>query len=434
MKILFSQDDTEDINALRKQFNELNKELNKKNNEIVLYSEKTHILEDEIIKLRELLPDEHSNKKGKKVKEIKLQLDIEAKDQEMRELKTRMSYLRIENIEKEKELKKIKGSNSPSTVINVEDLREKAPLNVLVKELQEKINKQESLIRKFQHDTSEIDGFHDILKAKDIEIENLKEKIQDLEEINSKPIKRDDLRNEDNITKNILTDLQEKLNRLKKQNEELKSKISKKQQKSKTEDYGNKKVVKQLEDEIKTLKSELNKKNSFPEGPLEQVVEELQDKLNKAKSKNNILQDQLKQIQAQNITSSPPANESHIVTTDKLKMQRDLAGFLQQQLDDAKRALKTKVEEIGTIKNEAIRIKRRFEDLETQIQLKDNSIRELRNDLDTLKLQTQLHSTNIQVENPSNELRLQELKSMVEDLTKQNIQQRLEINQLRKNT
>ncbi|MHA1104600.1 MAG: hypothetical protein ACTSPN_02635 [Promethearchaeota archaeon] len=61
-------------------------------------------------------------------------------------------------------------------------------------------------------------------------------------------------------------------------------------------------------------------------------------------------------------------------------------------------------------------------------------MRELRNDLDTLKLQIQLHAANKQEENPSNELRLQELKSMVEDLTKQNIQQRLEINQLRKNT
>ena len=60
------QDDSEDINTLREQFNELKKEINKKNNEIVLYSEKTHILEDEIIKLRELLPDVHSKKKGKK--------------------------------------------------------------------------------------------------------------------------------------------------------------------------------------------------------------------------------------------------------------------------------------------------------------------------------------------------------------------------------
>ncbi|MCJ7647189.1 MAG: hypothetical protein MUP85_01115 [Candidatus Lokiarchaeota archaeon] len=427
---MISQDDTEDIDALREQINELNKELNKKNNDIVHYSEKTHILEDEIIKLRELLPDEPSKKTGKKVKETKLQLELETKDQEMRELKTRMSYLRIENIDIQKELKKIKGSNSPSTVISVEDLREKAPLNVLVKELQEKINKQESLIRRFQHDNSGNDNFQGILKAKDVEIENLKDKIHDLEEINSKSTKHDD----DTITKKIMTDLQEKLNKLKKQNEELKSKIDNKQPKSKTDDHRNKNRVRELEDEINTLKSELNKKNSHQEGPLEQVVEELQNKLNKAKSQINILQDHIKGTQAQNIKVSPPADESHIDTTDKLKMQRDLASFLQQQLDDAKRALKTKVEEIGTIKNEAIRIKRRYEDLENQVQFKDNSIRELRNDYDTLKLQTQLHSANKQEENPSYELRLQELKSMVEDLTKVNIQQRLEINQLRKNT
>ncbi len=415
------QDDSEDINTLRELINELNKEINKKNTEIVLYSEKTHILEDEIIKLRELLPDDHSKKKRKKVQETKLQLELEAKDQEMRELKTRMSYLRIENINFQKELKKLKGSDS--TVINVEDLREKAPLNVLVKELQEKINKQESLIRRYQYANSGIDDFQDIIKAKDIEIENLTNKIQDLEENNSK-------KNKDNINKKILTDLQNNLNKLKRQNEDLKSKINEKLQKSKTEGKEKKDRVIELEDEIKTLKSKLNQKNTEinnQEGPLEQVVEELQNKLNKAKSKINILKDQLKEIKAQNITNSPHANESHIGTTDKIKMQRDLASFLQQQLDDAKRAIKTKVEEIGTIKNEAIRIKRLYEDLKTKIQFKDNSIRELRKE--TLKLQTQLHSTRLQEENPSYELRLQELKSMVEDLTKQNIQLRI-----RKNT
>jgi len=327
------QDDSEDINTLREQLNELKKEINKKNNEIALYSEKTHILEDEIIKLRELLPDEHSKKKGKKVKETKLQLEIEAKDQGIRELKTRMSYLRIENINFQKELKKLKGSDS--TVINVEDLREKTPLNILVKELQEKINKQESLIRKFQNDNTGVDDFQEILKAKDIEIENLIDKIQDLEEINSKPTKlNDDLRNKDNINKKILTDLQDKLNKLKRQNEDLKSKINKKQQKSKTEGREKKDRVIELEDEIKTLKTKLNLKNSensHQEGPLEQVLEELQNKLNKAKSKINVLQDQLKGIKAQNI-SPPPANKSHIGTNDKLKMQRDLASFLQQQL------------------------------------------------------------------------------------------------------
>jgi len=94
-----------------------NRKIDNSNEEIVLYSEKIHNLEDEIIKLRELLPDETSTKKGKKQKqkETTLQLEIETKDQEIRELKTRMSYLRIENIDLQKELKKIKGSNSPST-------------------------------------------------------------------------------------------------------------------------------------------------------------------------------------------------------------------------------------------------------------------------------------------------------------------------------
>jgi len=130
----------DDIKRRRRKFD---RKIDNSNKEIVLYSEKTHILEDEIIKLRELLPDVHSKKKGKKVKETKLLLEIEAKDQEMRELKTRMSYLRIENINLQKDLKKLKGLDFFSSP--VEDLREKAPLNVLVKALQEKINKQEGI-------------------------------------------------------------------------------------------------------------------------------------------------------------------------------------------------------------------------------------------------------------------------------------------------
>ncbi len=427
---MFSQDDAEDINSFREQINELNEELDKKNNEIVHYSEKVHILENEIIKLRELLPDEPSKKKGKKVKQTKLELEIETKDQEMRELKTRMSYLRKENIDLQKELKKVKGSDS--TVINVEDLRQKAPLNVLVKELQEKINKQESLIKRYQHQNSGNDDFQGILKAKNAEIENLTIKLEELKDNDSKLI-IDDLKNEETITKKILTDLQEKHNKLKREYEELKSKINKKKEKDKIKDRESKRII-ELEDEIKILRTDLNRKNNSQDSPLEQVVEELQNKLNKAKSRIDTLQDQLKGIQTQKIIDSPPLDKTHNVSNDNLKMQRDLASFLQQQLDDAKKALKTKVDEIGTIKNEAIRIKKRYEDLETQIQFKDSTIRELRNDLDTLKLQTQLHSTSMQVENPSYELRLQELKSMVEDLTKQNIQQRLEIQQLRKNT
>jgi chromosome segregation ATPase len=228
-----------------------------------------------------------------------------------------------------------------------------------------------------------------------------------------------------------MEDLQDKLNKLKRQNEELKSKIDNQDTKNENND-----IIKKLNDEIILLKNKLETKHSefdHIEGPLEQVVEELQNKLNKAKTRINILQDQLKGNQNIGIPTSTPINKNNISDDGKLKMQRDLASFLQQQLDDAKRALKTKVEEIGTIKNEAIRIKRRYEDLEAQIQFKDNSIRELRNELDTLKIKTQLNTGKLQQEDPSYELRIQELKSMLEDLKKQNIQQRLEINQYRKN-
>ena len=86
------------IDDLNDDINQLHKELNKRNNELVINSQRVASLEDEIIDLRELYPDTSSpdtasKKKGKKIKE-KLNLELKVKDNELRQLKDRMGFLR----------------------------------------------------------------------------------------------------------------------------------------------------------------------------------------------------------------------------------------------------------------------------------------------------------------------------------------------------
>ena len=228
------------------------------------------------------------------------------------------------------------------------------------------------------------------------------------------------------IQKQILQDLQDKLNKLKRENRELTSKIDKYRQNGTIEQGDEKdKRILELETKLKELSGKSTHVMTNQEGALDQIVEDLQNKLNKSRTQIQILKTQL--------ADQNKPQQSSSDSNDQLKIQREMAIFLQNQLDDAKSALKTKVEEIGTIKNEAIRIKRKYEELENQIKIKEQLYNELRNDFDSLKMQSQLQVSPNSSQNPQIELRIQELKSQIDDLTKQNIQQRLEINQLRKN-
>ena len=414
------------IEDLKEKANQFQAELNKRNNEIVIYTQKIETLEDEIIALRELLSDPSSKKKGKKVKETKLILDLEAKDSEIRQLKDRMGFLRKEKIDVQKQLEKIKDKNkSSSTVLRVEDIREKQPLNLLVKDLQEKIKKQESLINKLSRGGKNQE-FEEIINHKDAKIEDLNNKIIELNEKLENAGNNGDSESIGKIQKQILQDLQDKLNKVKRENRELTSKIEKYKEDGNIEqkDEKDKKIL-ELETRLKELSNQSTNIMSNQEGALDQIVEDLQNKLNKSRTQIQILKNQLAdQSKPQEISSN---------SNDQLKIQREMATFLQNQLDDAKSALKTKVEEIGTIKNEAIRIKRKYEELESQMKMKEQLYNELRTDFDSFKIQSQLQVSPSSSQNPQIELRIQELKSQIDDLTKQNIQQRLEINQLRKN-
>jgi chromosome segregation ATPase len=427
---------------LRNQINELQTESKKKDGEIANLLDKIEELEDEIIRYSEIMDDDSSNKRSKKSKDSKLKIELDAKDREIRELKNRMGFLRKEKIEIQKELEDIKNKND--SVISVEELREKSkpPLNALLQELQDKIRKQESIIKKLKYQNVDSEDFSTQLKEKDEKIEKLQEKVEELaqevESANSKIISMS-LQASDSIQKNLLADLQDKLNKTRFRNEDLKREL---ERYKKSNDGGDSLEIKELKNKISELTANLEKKenqvndlneidihklNLSGNPTLENIVDELQSKLNKSRIQVKTLQDQLKAIQIQSDSVEIPGDNN-----GKLKIQREMASFLQKQLKEAKDALKIKEEEIITIKNEAIRIKRKYEDLENLIKQKESDISNIQTELDSSRSKTQIQSSSNQAIDPEMELRIKELESYVEDLKKQNIQQRIELSELRK--
>jgi len=382
---------TEEDN-LRKKINELQSELNKKDNEINLYLDKIDGFEEEVMRYEEMFDEKAPKKKMKKAKEEKLNIELDAKDREIRELKNRMGFLRKDKMELQKKHDNLVRRTTNTSVISVEELRkkDKPPLNLLLHELQDKLNKQESLIRRLKSKDLGSDEYNEKIREKNEKIELLTDKITDLtEKLENSSSQIETNHVDNNLTKNLLEDLQKNLNKAKRQNEELKKVITKYEKKDK-------------------------------------VVEELKSKLSKSKVQITTLQEQIKEGEA------PPVSIPQGDIEGKLKIQREMASFLQKQLAESKNALKTKEEEITTIKNEAIRIKRKYEDLDNQIKLKDQKSNEIEAELDGLRIQIQTQANTTQTINPDVNLRFKELESLVDDLSKQNIQQRLEISQLRK--
>jgi chromosome segregation ATPase len=438
---------TEEDNLLNK-IKDLEVQLEAKDRELMNAFDKIDHLEEEIMTLHEIMPDEDSKEKSKKVKESKIAFELAAKDREIRELKDKMGFLRKEKIEAQKELERIKlNEKTSSSVIRVEDIRKKdqAPLSILVKELQSKINKQESLIKRLKGGTFSSNDYEEKLKEKNDEIQSLKKNIENLNQKLQVVNAHTQIKTDEGIKKRLVEDLQDKLNKSKRQIDDLNKKLSQYEERGKIKDKEDpelqalKTKIVQLTDELIEKNSEIDQlKKAYTDSdktprsnPLELVVEELKNKLNKFKSQVELLEFQLAEAQEQPDSSKKTSKKD---IDGRLKMQREMARLLQQQLDDTKRALKTKEEEIGTIKNEAIRIKNKYEDLYSQIRLKDQQVSELKTELDKIKFQSQDQTSIPSIEDPQLVVRINELKSIIEELNKQNAQQRLEISQLKKST
>ncbi len=160
-----------EIDTLRKRIESLETELDKKDNEIIEYLYKLEQLEAQVIQLEQIVPDD--KKKGKKgqAAESKMTLKLREKDEEIRDLKDRMGFLRKEKTQLQQQLENERANNPDSSVIRIENLRSKPPLEVLVNELQDKVNKYKLLIDQLKKESIDVSEFDTKLKKKEEAIE-----------------------------------------------------------------------------------------------------------------------------------------------------------------------------------------------------------------------------------------------------------------------
>ena len=163
----------DEIFALKRRISVLEAELNKKEQENYAHLETIEYLEDVIIKLESLIPEQEDDQKSKKQKVVdsKLTLELEDRDRQIRDLKNRMGFLRKEKVQIQQELETIKAERSESNIIRPEDIRSKPPLEILVKELQDKVNRQKSIIESIKRESVDISEFDTIVKEKEEAIE-----------------------------------------------------------------------------------------------------------------------------------------------------------------------------------------------------------------------------------------------------------------------
>ncbi len=441
---------TEDLKA---KVLKLEQELQKKDQEISGHLDKIEKLEETVERLDALVPDEEEEEtksKGKgKTKDSKAQIELEVKDKEIRELKDKMGFLRKEKIQLQQELEKIikeqnKEQGKGSSVIRIEE--KKTPLDALVNDLQAKVNKQRLMITQLKQQTMSADAaeLNQKIKEKEDELEKLKGENVDLK----KKASQAPAAGSDSITKGLTQDLQNQLNKTKKQLETMKQQLEKYESKGKKEKSG--KVDKEfdaLKENIDELKEEVSKKNAQIEdlktkigkgketapsaaapgtAPVPGIVEDLQSKLNKSKIQIKTLQDELDKYKKE---GKAPEGKAPQELEQELTMQKQMLVSLQQELETQNQTLQAKEGELGAVKGEATQHKIKCEDLENVIKLKEQKINELKAQVEGLSGQVFAPAT--PVEDPQLALRLREFKSILDELTKQNIQQRLELSQLR---
>ncbi|MFW9818939.1 MAG: hypothetical protein ACFFE5_04965 [Candidatus Thorarchaeota archaeon] len=434
--------------ALKARINDLKVDLERKDMEIHNLLDRIEELEDNIMRLEALIPEEDTTKKSRKQQAVdsKLAIELDEKDRQLRELKNSMGFLRKEKVQLQQELNAIKSQQNESSVIRVEDLRSAPPLNMLVKELQDKVNNYRSIINKLRSQSVGSEELSEKLNQREKEIEILKSENLKLEQKLMEFDVNSSKKSQSLIQKELIEDLQGQLTKSKKQITDLKltiaksDKSSKKYEKdiTKIKDFKKeintqKDLVKEREDEIKRLKKDIislqkaeisanfEQDDIASNQMMKTLQEDLQNKLNKAKQRIQTLKSELKEIKkVKPIESTQPQGELE----EKLKMQREMAIFLQKQL-------KTKEEEIETIKNEAVQIKGKYRQLENQLRLKEEKLSDLQRQLDSFNIQNQVQQVR---EDPDLDLRVRELKNRLENLEKLNNEHKLEIAQLRKRT
>ncbi|TFG29665.1 MAG: hypothetical protein EU532_02695 [Promethearchaeota archaeon] len=380
---------------LKIRITELEKEVNAKELHINSLLDRIEELEDTVLKFETLISDEESKSseiKWKQAKYSMLEMDLESKEKEIRDLKDRMGFLRKDYIQLQHELEKYTKKETNSTVIRIEE--EKQPLETLVKDLQNKINKQQILINELEEKIKE--GGIERLNA---EILELRQKIKDI----ASP---DEIQQIDSIYKASQEELRKNLIYSNKQIKKFEKQLEKYKKKSHKIDPNQKKSDnKESGDIINNLLRELKQKD-------EKIIE-----LSKKTSEVGQFKG------SKNIDQAPISAKSPSL---------DLTADLQRKLNKAKIEIKNLQKELEDYK---------IWKAPTNSNNQDEIIRELRRKLERISNQDHIideinkisnQITSPPAEDPKLELRIRELKNLIEDLKTQNNQQRLEISKLRK--
>ena len=380
--------------ALKSKISKLESQLNAKNKEIDEYLLIIEELEEKIMKLDALMLVEgavETEKQAKQRTDSKLAMDLVEKDKQIRELKNKMGFLRKEKIQLQRELEQY--TKKHSMVIRIEEKKE--PLETLVKELNLKINKQQTLIKKLKEEINK-----DEISALKAKIADLNKKLDHARSISriigedskSKKSKKIQEKLKTTTKKRKVRKLKKKLNkrtgkekkRVDHKGEQKPSYLSKKIEDLRKEVNSKNIKIKELRKEISSLeKSQARLASSIsggsPKDSFKALSEELQRKLNTSKKQISSLQKQIKEYK---VWKAPVEQDS----------QQEIIDELRSKLEK----LLTQEAEAGESEGNRGPVRVVMED-----------------DLDLA-------------------LRVRELKNMVEDLQKQNIQQRIEISALRK--
>jgi len=286
-------------NNLKAKIRELENVLEAKEQEVLKYLDKIEELEETLMKLESLISDENSKsskKKWKKAKDSLLEMDLEEKEKIIRNLKDRMGFLRKEKIQLQRKLEQYTKEKSNSTIIRIEEKKE--PFETLVKELQDKINKQQILISELNIE----------LKIKNDKIHSLNNTILGLE-TKQQPIKdKYDVNPPKNVVDSLTEELQRKLNRAKLEIKDLQQQL---------EDY-------------KIWKAPIN------ENSQNEIIRELRNKLERITAQENTISD-LNKISNQNIDLSSENPDLALRIRELKNLIEDLkTQNIQQRLEISK--------------------------------------------------------------------------------------------------
>ena len=171
---------------------ELEDEIKAKDREIYESYDRIDQLEETVMKLELLLQDDDtkdSKKKKKNVRETKLEIELEEKERQIRDIKNRMGVLRKEKTQTQRELEKFT-FKPKGTIIKIEEKKE--PLEILVKDLQDKIRKQNRIITVLEKQKNEIDvkNLESKVRQNELKYKNLKKLMDYKNEIISELIKQ----------------------------------------------------------------------------------------------------------------------------------------------------------------------------------------------------------------------------------------------------